>query len=159
MGLWAGIKRSLNSTVGTTEFEPLDKIIKGAKGLKASDNFYSRILSGNFSGTADSPFVIENLIEMKWQGSFRMKIRARAQTNTGYVNIKKNGSIVFSLALDAVSNYTEYSQDISFTNGDIIGVEISGIKSSYGDGIAYLRYIDIYADVIDMSAFKNNYMG
>ena len=159
MGLWAGIKYALNSTVGTTEFEPLDKIILGSKALKASDNFYSRILSKHLSGTVNKPIVIENLLEMKWQGSFRLRIYARGQNNTGFIHIKRNGNIVYTFYLDATSDYKEYSTDISFNVGDIIGLEITGIDSIYGDGEANLNYMDIYADVTDLSAFVKNYEG
>lgn len=38
MGLWTGIKHALNSTLGTENFQPLDKIIEGQRTLAASDN-------------------------------------------------------------------------------------------------------------------------
>lgn len=157
MGFWTGIKRAVNSTLGTEEFEPLDKIILGTKGLKASENFYSKILSKELHGTADNPVVIENLLEMKWQGSFRLKIYAKGYSNTGYVRIKRNGNTVYTFSLDAVTDFKEYYTDISFSNGDIIGLVVTGVNSSYGDGEAYLKYVDIYADVTDSSAFVINY--
>ena len=47
MGLWSAIKHAMNSTLGTSEFEPLDKIIKGQRIYVATDSFTLLKLSGN----------------------------------------------------------------------------------------------------------------
>ena len=157
MGLWAGIKRALNSTLGTTEFEPLDKIILGSKALKASDNFYSNILSGRFSGNSENPFIRENLITMNWQGSFKLKIMAYGRDNYNYVIIRINGVERYRLVLRGSSDviYEEYTTDIiTFKKDDIIGLEITSSGTSYGMNV---ESIDMYADVTDLSAFVINY--
>lgn len=38
MGIWAAVKYALNSTLGTSSFLPLDKIIKAASGVKIFDS-------------------------------------------------------------------------------------------------------------------------
>lgn len=48
MGFWSGIKHALNSTLGTSGFSPLDKIVKDSthivdenvKRLRGGKNFY-----------------------------------------------------------------------------------------------------------------------
>ena len=41
MGLWAGIKCALNSTLGTDDFKPLDKQITDRIGLMPGENIYT----------------------------------------------------------------------------------------------------------------------
>ena len=41
MGIWAGIKHSLNSTLGTNEFQPLDKLLRyGSKQFTEGNDIY-----------------------------------------------------------------------------------------------------------------------
>jgi hypothetical protein len=40
MGIWVGIKRALNSTLGTSTFKPLDKIILDNTRIVASDDVF-----------------------------------------------------------------------------------------------------------------------
>ena len=66
MGFWTGIKHALNSTVGTREFQPLDKIIKGQRTLAPADSVLAVISSGSIkadnsenkkiSGASFTPF-------------------------------------------------------------------------------------------------------
>ena len=147
---WSKVKKAINSTLGTDEFAPLDKLILGSKGLKASENFYSRVLSKSLTGRKDEPFVIENLMTMKWQGSLRLKISLRGETDDSYVGVKKNGVVVGALYASSLYSYSERHINISFTKGDVIGLELSSISNG---NTVFIQYVDVYADVIDMSAF------
>ena len=46
MGIWTGIKKALNSTLGTSEFQPLDKMIKSQRTYTASDSVLVPLISG-----------------------------------------------------------------------------------------------------------------
>lgn len=52
MSIWAGIKHALNSTLGTSDFKPLDQLIIGERAFVASDTAYSVMLDGAQSTTA-----------------------------------------------------------------------------------------------------------
>lgn len=89
MGLWAGIKYALNSTLGTDDFKPLDKQITDRIGLIPDENIYtSKYLAPN---TTDSNLTLSisgsasNIRELS-----SMSLCANTQ---GQVNLKAIGSI------------------------------------------------------------------
>lgn len=153
---WPKIKKAINSTLGTEEFQPLDEIILGSKGLKASDNFYARVLSTVTSGSYGSPLTISNWLTMNWTGSFKLKVSAYYNRGNGIIHVQKNGSTISTVTVTS-SDYGEYETGlISFNKGDIIGLILTGASSS-NSASAIVQYIDMYADVTDLSAFTNNY--
>lgn len=151
---WPKIKKAINSTLGTEEFQPLDEIILGSKGLKASDNFYARVLSTLTSGTYNNPLTISNWLIMNWAGSFKLKAYGRGYNYTGKLDIQKNGATVSSINFDSGQYGECESIVISFNKGDIIGLVFT---STGKNGTTEVQYIDMYADVTDLSAFTNNY--
>lgn len=153
---WPKIKKAINSTLGTEDFQPLDEIILGSKGLKASDNFYARVISSPISGTYSAPLTVSDWLLMNWAGSFKLKVRVTAIRYAGKINIQKNGSTVSSISVTSSNAvYAEYESGIiSFNKGDSIGLVLTSEGSS---GTVDVQYIDMYADVTDLSAFTNNY--
>lgn len=150
MAFWKEIRKALNSTFGTAEFEPLDKIIKGTKGLKASDNFYGRVLDSYEYGDDDDPFIIPNLIVMNWSGSCKFGFYAKKSSGGGEnIKVLRNGVIVDTTTLASYDYKLTFSGIITFKKGDIIGLQIED----------QIEYADMYADVTDMSAFDILYEG
>ena len=91
-------KYAVNSTLGTDEFEPLDKIIKGQRTYAASDDLLV-ILAQNL-GTVPKDFsIIENAcFKSKVNGSIRVSFFVESISNADYttfhVNIYKDDSII-----------------------------------------------------------------
>ena len=141
---WSKVKKALNSTLGTDEFKPLDKLIMGNKALKASDNFYSRVLDSYMDGDKDAPTIITNLLVMNWSGTCKFIVNAKEyNSSSDTVIILKNGVKVDSITFTDY-DYKEISSKVmSFKKGDVFGLQIE----------APLNYVDIYADVTDLSAF------
>ena len=141
---WSKVKKALNSTLGTDEFKPLDKLIMGNKALKASDNFYGRVLDSHEYGDYYDPFIIPNLIVMNWSGSCKFKFYAEKTSGSGEtIRVLRNGIIVDSTAIEKYDYSLNSSGVITFKKGDIIGLQIE----------CAIEYADMYADVTDMSAF------
>ena len=90
MGLWAGIKYALNSTLGTDDFKPLDKQITDRIGLIPDENIYtSKDLAPN---TTDSNLVLSRNENIK--PNIRELSSMSLCVNTqGQVNLKAKGSI------------------------------------------------------------------
>lgn len=120
MGLWAGIKYALNSTLGTDDFKPLDKQITDRIGLIPDENIYtSKDLAPN---TTDSNLTLSsstvsnpNIRELS-----SMSLCANTQ---GQVNLKAIGSIT-CVQNEATGN-SKFSIEIQvevnvFKNGELL---------------------------------------
>ena len=76
MGFWSGIKHAINSTLGTADFQSLDKIIKSQRSYAASDSILAILgtnmeINGNGRG---KPVLIENIsVNSSVEGSLRVK--------------------------------------------------------------------------------------
>lgn len=89
MGLWAGIKYALNSTLGTDDFKPLDKQITDRIGLIPDENIYT------------SKYLAPNTTDSNLQSSFstdhpnirELSSMSLCVNTQGQVNLKAIGSI------------------------------------------------------------------
>ena len=133
MGLWAGIKYALNSTLGTDDFKPLDKQITDRIGLIPDENIYtSKYLAPN---TTDSNLELSrnenikpNIRELSsmslcvnTQGQVNLKaigsitcVQNEASGNSNFnigiyvaVNVFKNGELLYKLDLGHIGTLTE----------------------------------------------------
>ena len=119
MGLWAGIKYALNSTLGTDDFKPLDKQITDRIGLIPDENIYtSKYLAPN---TTDSNLELSrnDVIKPNIRELSSMSLCVNTQ---GQVNLKAIGSIT-CVQNKAVGNST-FMIDIQvevnvFKNGEL----------------------------------------
>lgn len=87
--MWAGIKHALNSTLGTSNFKPLDQLIAEERDLVASDNLYKYF----HVGSKDTVTVANNDIEVfnfvsKRNGSIRIKSQAITTTSGNNVQFR-----------------------------------------------------------------------
>ena len=95
MGFWAEIKHALNSTLGTKEFKPLDKIIRDSYYVYASDDLLKTLYDETFDGsntnvdlttigTIGLPGTIKLRIEVDTSGS------GGSNTSRMYVGVEGN---------------------------------------------------------------------
>ena len=141
-------KYAINSTLGTNNFEPLDKMIIGQKQLLASDNVYQIVKSDTVSVTNPATLNID-LFKLKINGSFKISIFGGASYNDGTVRILKNGVDITSISVGQTDgNYA--SSVINAERNDIISV----IITAGTNGSNYIYKISILADIIDGSAIE-----
>lgn len=139
---------------GETMF--LKRCIDGSKGLVASDNFYAAI-PGTISGSYNNPTTVYDWFRMKWSGSFNLKMRIKAQYGGGTVYIYKNNKLVSSINTDASATSKIYDFFLTVEKGDIIGFGAGRSAPTHVTTTTYLSDIQLYADIIDLSAFTVNY--
>lgn len=146
--MWAAIKKAINSSIGTSDFQPLDKMILGQKSLVASDNVYQVIKATRFSLTpADSAAL--NLFQLNCTASFKLKFRARYYNYESSLGIYKNGTLYTSVSLAYSSGFQTYISDaIIASKNDIISIKP---YNSSGNGSVVIEEIDLCADIIDGS--------
>lgn len=145
MGFWAGIKYAINSTLGTSDFKPLDKMILGMRSLQASDNVYMT-LSG-FPSAAPNNGQTEIVshpqsITPYTSGSLKFKVyyvtvQSGYTSPELYFNVYINGSRAYrdTLSPGPSGTTTEHTLQISYQAGDVITLEVS-VKSG-GDLIQF----------------------
>lgn len=139
--MWGEIKKSLNSTVGTGKFEPLDKIVSEEK-FKNIALVYSYgedyILHSFFEEQINSPNNQDVFLEKK----IRMKIGG----TLGVAGLGSNFNLIVQ------KNGIEYGRGTSlfveFEKGD----ELSFGYEIYNSG--YIYNMRIYAKVVDYSAME-----
>ena len=139
--MWGEIKKSLNSTVGTEKFEPLDKIVSEEK-FKNIALVYSSgedyILHSFFEEQINSPNNQDVFLEKK----IRMKIGG----TLGVVGLGSNFNLIVQ------KNGIEYGRGTSlfveFEKGD----ELSFGYEIYSSG--YIYNMRICAKVVDYSAME-----
>lgn len=144
MGFWAGIKHALNSTLGTEDFIPLDKLIKGQRTLAASDATIAVIFNtakpSYGAGTYTKSFV------PKTKGVVRIKVDGYGTSpNEGWVRVKKNGEQLALLYFPEAKRQT-ISLDISVSKNSIYTFD----RNSY----AGVYNLSIGAQIVDGSLFE-----
>ena len=147
MGIWAEIKRALNSTVGTEKFKSLDKMIMGVKGLVSSNNLYAHILNNSITVASGETKTID-LIKMMWSGSVKVAITTyKSADKVASVGVSKNGVQIATSNISEGTDINEYI--VTFDVGDVISLYTRGTSTSFT-----VKGIDLYADIIDVSAFE-----
>ena len=145
MGLWAEIKQALNSTIGTDDFQSLDKIINGQKSLLVSDNLYysfPRLTFNNVTSGKENE-VKKNLIRFKWAGSCRITIGSYSMS----------GVQTYAYLSGALLTISDGGVEINFKKGDVFSIGLTEFINSD----RYTVHMDgckIYADIIDNSAIE-----
>ena len=159
MGIWTGIKHALNSTLGTSDFQSIDKMILGSKGLVESDNLYLNTgINESFTATLQSNEVkilkTSSTIKINWNGSIRLDFVAstnQSSSNRTYVKIYKNDSDIYSQAIGFAFNG---STSIVVRKGDVIKIgfllQLGNVAEAQSFNVS-VTDVKIYADLIDTS--------
>lgn len=120
--MWAGIKHAINSTLGTDEFKPLDKLIddsiKGTRTLAASDAVLKVLHGGSEVEEFTKTFTVNTT------GSIRIKVSGRMSNNTYAFRV--------FITLETTSGVVVASQIISDpTNTGTVTIDVPISKDAY----------------------------
>ena len=156
--MWSYIKKAINSTLGTNDFEPLNELFFKSKALNASENLYYTIQSESVKVEEGKTYKIPKSIKMYNSGSITIKSNLESPYNRAYtyLRIYINNVLYKTLSSETTSpETTEVSTIVSFNAGDIITFEIfvdftSSSSTQYGK-FSNLR---ICADMVDTSVMK-----
>ena len=143
MAIWKEIRKALNSTLGTSNFKPLNKLITdeiiNQLQIVASDDVYlplSKLEITSQNGTSQTVNHPTTLKATK-NGSIRINgtLESGYVINTTTLKIYKNGALIFSTKNTEGDNTTvDFSTDILISVGDTINFVAK--FSASGDFIA-----------------------
>lgn len=148
--MWAGIKHALNSTLGTKDFQPLDKLYYKGKSLVASDNLYMYIINSRITVDRDSSYTVPEKLVMKNAGSIKLRAEmSYYSTPRLKVNIYVNSSLRLELTrTDEATNTTDVvSGQLKYNAGDVVTFKIVNTYTASGS----ISQLTLHADVIDTS--------
>ena len=161
MSIWAGIKYAINSTLGTNDFKPLDKLLNDLvveqSMIVASDDLYENFSSlkvtlpktdGTTTTSASSVHPVK--LKIKIYGTLRLKGDvARTSQASGYFHVYKNNEEVYTWrSLYSDSNTSEsISVDISVEPGDLITFSLGGTNYSTRAGNVTIQNFAAYGTI------------
>lgn len=128
MSIWAGIKHALNSTLGTEDFKPLDKLLTEPNGVVAGTQVAKNILNEKIIGAYNEGTVIENTATMVASGT--IKIGARISTISGgggraKLEVYKNSSLVYTFNISAtLENVYTVDAALNVQKDDVISFRV-----------------------------------
>lgn len=131
-------KYAINSSLGRTDFVPLDVLIKGYRHLIPSDEilFSPAIKENGFNGNDKGKRIQISNIEFKISGNVNLKIITSTNgIQSGYspkqqIEIEKNGQIIYSSG----------EVKANFESQEIIDVDINDIISVYLTPLGTISY-------------------
>lgn len=146
-------KYAINSTLGTEDFKPLDKIITDGKSLISSDNLYYQIFIGEkyFFGDAHvKTFKIPKKIKFNLNGTINLKYYLYNYTDRNFAVLELYKNNVLYKSLIGTPEETLSSQIIEVNKKDEFYFVFKNTASGGGNS-SHLKDLFIYADVIDTS--------
>lgn len=106
MGFWSGIKHALNSTLGTADFQPLDKIIKSQRTYGPSDDVLVTLASGLSMTITSTLKKVPNvkfvpLVDgtLKVMANVTIVVSGLGESTSIYFQIYKNGESYLSKSI------------------------------------------------------------
>lgn len=164
MGFWSGIKHALNSTLGTSEFKPLDKLvqdyIKSQRTYAPSDSSLAILTINEIAAETDEKIISGASFTSFVNGSLRVKaifeLRSTSMSSSTRCNFKiyKNGQLYKGATVSHIKsdNSSEYA-----TKELLIDLPIE-IDSKYEFSIhktngssAGLNELSLCGQVVDLS--------
>ena len=155
MGLWGAIKIALNSTLGTDEFQPLDKLIRGLyRRIVASDTEQlvirdTEVIFEAESSNESDPPIEKNIgkITINADGAIRISVRAKHRNLEAKIAVAMTditGNKIYTPELvDVSTSYITYNFDFNVSTGMGTVVLDLLIKTPYMETSTYLTYISI----------------
>ena len=135
---WAEVKHAINSTVGTSEFKPLDEIVRGNWNLIESENVY--IAEKPSYSQSSGIYSLSNSFKMHTNGTVRLRLKA--EFSAGYTfQIYKNGTLVDSLAKAGANNEIVFIVTVSVKTNDIFTFKL--VRTSGSTGISSMNEIAV----------------
>lgn len=114
--MWGIIKKTLNSTIGTPDFTPLNEIIENSLSLTASDDVLYSIGDAQCSGQGVNGYI--SIFEKKINISGRMRLSASTIRSNGSLAVVLNGTLV--TVLSSNGSYVDF--DIS--KNDVLTIRL-----------------------------------
>ena len=164
MGIWAGIKYALNSTVGTKNMVPLDEQIANLKTLRASNNIYIELQGTgieNWRIDDASPleeYLVPLSLTLLQSGSFKLKFTTNNTKAYKFdLKIYKNGveSKTISRQFDPGGEFEIVSDVLYFNRGDVLTFKFfaqdwrDSVSGSTLTSYLSISNLVILADLID----------
>ena len=132
--------------------KPLNDLINGSKGLRASDNLYTYIHK-DIASIDGTTYEYPERFKFNWQGSVNISYDYQTSALSGglFKVTDENDNIIISQGItnDSVGTYTTQSHTIVINTGIKYKVTISCTK-----GILWLQNLRINADLIDLSGIE-----
>lgn len=149
MSIWAAIKYAINSTLGESNFEPIDKLIKNQKTLYASENDYAVLYGAEVTIGVEEYghkkiFDIPISITMRGAGSFRFSCEIKGSSNARakLIVIKNGDETPSGEASTPSSAYAEiYTSDYVYSDGDVFSFQYQA--SSRADGVQNIHFKEL----------------
>ena len=166
MGLWAGIKHALNSTLGTSYFRPLDEILN--RELLSSSNLYKKIFSGAISAGDDVGETVNIPVTLKMycNGTIRLYIGISTNRSDGdhkfnvdvlhrdnTSNAYSTSNVYENSSTSPLSDYYMQIGTIKINKGDILSFSITTNVKYRSQSVKSLY---ILADEVQSSLFEIN---
>ena len=158
MGLWAGIKYALNSTLGTENFKPLNELVKDeilrGKGLIASENIYypnliNEIIQYDTGTNYDKTYPFELKFNVNGSANLTAVTQGIGSEN-GKLEIYKNGKNYASMTLSNDIAPIGRTINLAFSMYDVFTFRISGRGVGPAPQLV-IQNLNIRADIIDYS--------
>lgn len=155
MGFWTEIKHAINSTLGTSEFKPLDKLFLEQKALVASDVPFYEIVAGEKRvdvGKGDNTATLPYKIKMLNAGSLRVSVMLKRSNSSNYTTLRIYVNDVERAKLQSSLNNADYfleTADINFKQDDVISFSASGYT------YAFIKDLTLCGTIVDNSLFKD----
>ena len=139
MGIWAEIKHTLNSTLGTSEFKPLDKLIRFEGKRFAIDSSIFETRSGGGQSTVPTNKVTGNIVDIcsvhaKIGGTWNVQVPVN--TFLQYSNTTTLYASVLVYINDVYYGQGTYTRSSS-SNGSVNGTASVNVSFKAGDKISF----------------------
>lgn len=125
MSVWAGIKKALNSTLGTSEFKPLDELFNMHCGIYATNDYTLKELWRG--GSLEEG---ESVGSAKINATGQINVYFSTLVSSNHYNILINGKVVASVSGLDISTYKPNSVSVEVKYGDVIEI----VSASKGNG-------------------------
>ena len=151
MGIWTGIKHAINSTLGTADFKPLDKIIEGQRTLAASDSIIKVISSTSKNiDTASRSF---GTFMPKVDGSVRVILNYNSEKETSEtceLDIEEEGTLIASKKNKTYNSGTDFIffVDVNVKKNNVYTIKIFASRSMTA------KAIEIGASIVDTNLIE-----
>lgn len=143
---WAKIKKAINSTLGTEEFKPLDKLILGEKRFVANSDI---VLHSFISERVALDFTSDKFVS-KLNGTLLLKINGSGGGSTScYYHIYENGVEIYK------SGFTDLNNSLKTHYLNVVAGNKYHIKVTENySGTIYLTTLQLCGMVMDTNYFE-----
>lgn len=115
MSVWAGIKKALNSTLGTSEFKPLDELFNMHCGIYATNDY-------TLKEWIQNPYDEGESVSAKINATGRINVYFSQMVSRNKFDILINGKAVAIASGSSSSSVSPISVSVEVKYGDVIEI-------------------------------------